>query len=124
MMLAAAKVLACFALGDAAVALSGLPVPGAAIGLLALLASFAPTGGPDPETAALFDRVVAHAPVLFVPAGAGLFADPALLGANAALLVLAVAAGTLVTLAVTGAAATLAIAAFARRGRHVAEPGP
>jgi holin-like protein len=114
MMISAAIVLACFALGHAFVVIAGLPVPGAAIGLLLLLATFIPTRGPDPRTSAMFDGLIPHAPVLFVPAGVGLFADPAILESSGFVLVVSVIVGTTVTLAVAGFAAAFALAVIDR----------
>ena len=114
-MTSAAIVLACFALGHAFVVLSALPVPGAAIGLMLLLVTFVPTGGPNQGTSAIFDGLIPLAPVLFVPAGVGILADPAILQNSGLVLVISVIVGTTITLAAAGFAAALALTVIDRR---------
>jgi holin-like protein len=70
-----ARVLALLIAAEAAAVLMAAPVPGAALGLIALALIFAVTGGPDPDIARLFDMVAPHAPLLFVPAAVGVVAN-------------------------------------------------
>lgn len=67
-MRALAIVAALVILGDTLAGASGLPVPGPALGLLALTLSFAWRGAPDAEMGALFDVAAPRFRLFFVPA--------------------------------------------------------
>jgi putative effector of murein hydrolase LrgA (UPF0299 family) len=69
------RVLALLIAAEAAAVLIEAPVPGAALGLVALALVFALTGGPDQDMRRLFDMLAPHAPLLFVPAAVGVVAN-------------------------------------------------
>lgn len=124
MIAAAARILALSALGHATAVQLDLPVPGAALGFVVLLGAFMAAGGPDRDTGALFDRAIPHAPVLFVPAGAGVLASPEIVRGEATTLLAVVVLGTITATAVTGLAASAAIAVVERRARSPMERTP
>ena len=97
-----ALVLALLFCGEAIAALLGVPIPGAALGLAALTAHLAIKGGPDPVMERVFDGVAPNAPLLFVPAAAGIVANLDLLALFWVQFVAAVVLGTGATLIVAG----------------------
>ena len=102
MLWATGTVLALTVLGDAISAGLGLPVPGAAIGMLVLAGVFAARGAVLPSTARLFDAISPHLPLFFVPAAVGVVANAELLTQAWLSVVAAIVFGTAVTLIVTG----------------------
>lgn len=97
-----ALVLALLFGGETAAALLALPIPGAALGLAALVVLLAIRGGPHHEMERLFDGVAPNAPLLFVPAAAGIVANLDLLALFWAQFVAAVVLGTGATLIAAG----------------------
>jgi holin-like protein len=59
-------------LGQTLVRATGLPLPGAVVGLLALLIAFVWRGGPDAHLRSVSGALLHNMSVLFVPAGVGL----------------------------------------------------
>ena len=104
--------------GDALAGATAAPVPGPALGLAALTACFAARRGADADLAALFDAVAPHAPLLFIPAAAGIVAHLDLLAAQAAAIAAAVLLGTAAALVAAGLAAQALLAAETRRERE------
>jgi putative effector of murein hydrolase LrgA (UPF0299 family) len=101
-MKALAIVVALVIVGDAVAGASGLPVPGPALGLLALTLRFAWRRGPDAEIGALFEVAAPRFQLFFVPAAVGVVANFDILAASWVFLVIAVIGGTAVALVVTG----------------------
>ena len=97
-----ALVLGLLFLGEIATALVDAPIPGAALGLALLAASLVIQGGPSAELEGLFAGVAPNAPLLFVPAAAGIVANLDLLALFWVQVVAAVVLGTAVTLLVAG----------------------
>ena len=104
MITAIALTLAAIILGDAITALLQLPVPGAIVGLLCAAGYFVWRGSPDPAMARMFDAVIPHAPILFVPAGAGVVANLDVIAAGFLAIVSVITLGTIATMLVTGLA--------------------
>lgn len=102
MIIAIALTLAAIILGDEITALLQLPVPGAIVGLLCAASYFAWRGSPDPAMERMFDAVIPHAPILFVPAGAGVVANLDVIAAGFLAIVSVITLGTVATLLVTG----------------------
>ena len=103
-------------LGDLVVESAGLPVPGAALGMLALAAWLTTRGGTDAELARLFDRVAPHFTLFFIPAAVGVVDHADLLAAVWPHVLVAVVLGTSATIVITGRLAQhLLHAASARR---------
>lgn len=101
-------------LGEIFAAVSGLPVPGAALGLAALAAAIASSGGPSSEMGRLFDAVAPHVPLLFVPATVSVIARLDDIAQVWAYLAVAAIPGTALTLAVAGLAAQALLKGAAR----------
>lgn len=95
-------VLAFTIFGDIAAERTGLPVPGAALGMLALAAWLTARGGADVNLASLFDRVSPHFTLFFIPAAVGVVDQTDLLATAWLYVLAAVVLGTSVTIAVTG----------------------
>lgn len=104
------QILACLALGDLVVALAGVPVPGAILGMMLLLIVLSVKGdgqghGEGLAAIRVSDRLLALLPLLFVPAGTGVIALVARIRLDAlpllAGLVLSWAAGLAVTAVVS-----------------------
>lgn len=70
MIFAIALTVKAIILGDAITPLLQLPAPAAVIGLLCAAICFVRRGSPDPAMAWMFDAMLPHAPILFVPARA------------------------------------------------------
>lgn len=115
MLKAIALVFGLLIAGDAVAAATALPVPGPALGLAALALVFAALRAPDPDLAALFDAVAPHAPLLFIPAAAGIVAHLDLLAAQAVAIAAAVLMGTAAALVAAGLAAQALLAPEAER---------
>ena len=108
------QILACLALGDLVVALAGVPVPGAILGMMLLLIVLSVKGqlkgdgqghGEGIAAIRVSDRLLALLPLFFVPAGTGVIALVARIRLDAlpllAGLVLSWAAGLAVTAVVS-----------------------
>ena len=115
MIQAIALILGLVVAGEATVQTLMLPLPGPALGLLALTALFFCRGGPDEATGRLFDAACPHFPVLFVPAAVGVVAALDTLALLWPMLVAAVLLGTLVTVLVTALIAQALLQAAERR---------
>lgn len=88
--------------GNAIVEASGLPIPGAALGLVALTAIFVATGGPDEGLAEMFDFATPYFPMFFVPAAVGVVNSGELLSLAWLHLAVAIVVGTALTIVATG----------------------
>lgn len=102
MLQSAAVVLFLLILGDAAAANLALPVPGAALGLFALVLVFAARGGPDRGSEELFDFAAPYFPLFFVPAAVGVVASLEVLVVAWMHVMVAIVLGTGATLLFTG----------------------
>jgi holin-like protein len=78
--------------------------PGAIIGLLCAAGYFLWRGSTDPAMAKLFDALIPHAPILFVPAGAGVVANLDVIAGGFLAIVTVITLGTVATLLATGLA--------------------
>lgn len=104
MIRSAAILLLLLIAGNAIAEASGLPIPGAALGLIALTAIFVATGGPDEGLAEMFDFATPYFPMFFVPAAAGVVNSGELLSLAWIHVAVAIVAGTAVTIIATGLA--------------------
>lgn len=98
----ATTVLAVFVICDSVAEAIAFPVPGAAIGMLLLLAYFGLRGGPDRETVMIFDRIAPHIPIFFIPAAAGIVANYDVGFGSWIAILFAIVPGTAITLICTG----------------------
>lgn len=92
-------------LGDTCASFSGLPVPGAAIGMLLLVGLFAIRGEADAALVRVFDAATPCFPMFFVPAAVGVISSVEVIATAWAQLAIAVIFGTAVTVAATGVVA-------------------
>jgi holin-like protein len=88
--------------GDATADFLHLPIPGSIIGLVAATFLFVCRGGPDPAMARMFDGVIRYAPMLFVPAGAGVVANLDVIAEGLMAIGLVITLGTAATIAAAG----------------------
>jgi len=88
-------------LGEVAVRLAGLPVPGPVIGLVALGLALLVARRPIQAVEEAADGIVRHLSLLFVPAGVGVVQYAPLLRAEAIAIAATLVLSTAVTLAVT-----------------------
>lgn len=102
MVRSAAIVLTLLICGDAIAEHFDLPIPGAALGLVVLAATFWALGGPDKGSEELFDFAAPYFPLFFVPAAVGVVANLDVLASAWVHVIVAVIAGTAVTLLATG----------------------
>lgn len=99
---AAALVLALVVVCDSVAQTIGIPVPGAAVGMILLFAVFKVRNGPDLGTAAIFDRIAPHIPVFFIPAATGIIINLDAFGREWISILLAIVVGTSLALIATG----------------------
>jgi holin-like protein len=88
--------------GEAVTTALEIPVPGPVVGLLVLAVVFAAREGPTPAMSRMFDAIIPYAPMLFVPAGAGVIAHADAIAANWLAIVSVITLGTFAVLLVTG----------------------
>ncbi|PNU01820.1 CidA/LrgA family protein [Novosphingobium guangzhouense] len=93
--------LVCQLTGEAIHRLTGLPLPGAVIGMVLLLAWLALVPRERPTLTAVSAWLTAHLAVMFVPAAVGLVDEGAALSLYGVGLVVATVTSTLLTLVVT-----------------------
>ncbi|MFD1196720.1 CidA/LrgA family protein [Seohaeicola saemankumensis] len=98
----AAIVLLLLILGDSVAEGLSLPVPGSALGLMALSIAFAMRGGPDKASSELFDFATPYFPLFFVPAAVGVVVSADMISANWVYIVTAIALSTAATLLISG----------------------
>ncbi|MBV8998364.1 MAG: CidA/LrgA family protein [Solirubrobacterales bacterium] len=94
--------LVCQLIGELTVRLTRLPVPGSVIGMLVLLLALSVRGA-QPHIAVASDRLLAHLPLLFVPAGVGATQYLGLLTQEWLPIGVTLVASTVLTIAVTAA---------------------
>lgn len=95
-------ILVTIVIGDALTRRLGLPIPGPILGLLMFGTLFVWRGTPDATMAKTFDHVIPHAPLLFVPAGAGVVAYLDVIAPALVAIVSVVTLGTAAALLVAG----------------------
>jgi holin-like protein len=95
-------VISLLIIGDVLVAITGLPVPGAVLGLLLLAGLHAARSHETANVSALFDAIIPFAPMLFVPAAVGVVANLDVIASAFLPIVSAVTFSTLAALLVTG----------------------
>lgn len=105
MVQSAAIVVCLLLLGDTVSDLLGLPVPGSAIGLLALSALLAWRGDRENRFGSLFDFLAPYFPLFFVPAAVGVIANLDDLVRAWLEIAVAIVLGTSAVLVVTGCVA-------------------
>jgi holin-like protein len=107
MLVAFVLILGAVLIGDVLTATLGVPIPGSVLGLLAAAALFASRGGgPTPSMSRIFDAIIPYAPMLFVPAGAGIVANWGLVTTSWFPIMAAATIGTGSALLVTGLSAS------------------
>lgn len=79
-----------------------LPVPGPVVGMLLLFAILRWRGEPPAQLSATAHGILAHLPLLFVPAGVGVIVHLPLLAREGAPLLVAIVVSTAITLLATG----------------------
>jgi holin-like protein len=109
-------VLCSVALGDIVTTYFSVPVPGSILGLLGAAALFAWRGEPAPAMGRMFDAVIPYAPLLFVPAGAGVVANLDWLAGSWMPIACALVFGTAGALVATGLTAQFLMQRFELRG--------
>jgi holin-like protein len=102
-----ALILVLIILGDAVTAGMAFPVPGSLLCLIAAGAFFASRGGPTQAMSRMFDGLIPYAPMLFVPAGAGVVTNLELIATGWLPIAAALTVGTAGALIATGAAAQI-----------------
>ncbi len=85
------------------------PVPGPAVGMVAMALYFVVRGAPTPSAARLFDTMIPIAPMFFVPAAVGVVANLDLIMSAWVSIVCAITLGTAATLVIAGLAAQSAL---------------
>lgn len=112
-------ILVCQLIGEVAVLITGLPVPGPVVGMLLLLALFFARRELPESVGRTADTLLAHLSLLFVPAGVGVLVHWERMRGEWLAIAAALVLGTLVTLAVT-ALTMLAVTRLIerRRGDH------
>ena len=98
---AIALLLVCQLAGEAVHRLTGLPLPGAVIGMVLLLAWLAFVPRERLTLTQVTGWLTAHLSIMFVPAAVGLMEEGAILSRYGLGIVVAVVVSTLLTLAVT-----------------------
>ena len=107
MLPALALVLVSIAIGDLVTTTLAVPIPGSILGLVGAAAYFASRGGPTPGMSGMFDGLIPYAPMLFVPAGAGVVANLDLIATSWLPIFAVITLGTAGALLATGLAAQL-----------------
>lgn len=102
MIRAMAIFLACQLIGTIIQEGTGLPIPGAVLGLVLLLAFLLRSGGPSPHLRDTAQGLLKYLGLLFVPAGVGVVTEFAELRANALAIAVAIPVSTVGGLVVTG----------------------
>ncbi|NKN34293.1 CidA/LrgA family protein [Marichromatium bheemlicum] len=97
-------ILTCQLLGESIVLLFDLPLPGPVLGMLLLFLWLLVRGGVSVPVAEAADGLLAHLPLLFIPAGVGVMVHWALLRAHWQALGAALLLGTLIALVATALA--------------------
>jgi len=98
---AIALLLVCQLVGEAVHRLTGLPLPGAVIGMVLLLAWLALVPRERLTLTQVTGWLTAHLSIMFVPAAVGVMEEGAILSRYGLGIVVAVVVSTLLTLAVT-----------------------
>jgi holin-like protein len=88
--------------GDVIVAATGLPVPGAVLGMLGLAAICSSWPRATDGVSRLFDAIIPYAPILFVPAAVGVIEHFNAIASAWLPIVLAITLSTAATIVVTG----------------------
>ncbi len=94
--------LLCQWLGELAVTVSGLAVPGPVVGMLLLLIGLLMLGQEPSELGAVADGLLQHLSLLFVPAGVGVMQHLGIIRLQWAPLLGVVILGTIITMLATG----------------------
>lgn len=108
-MTGAATVLAAAFVGDVLARVSGLPIPGPALGMAILMLFIALGGGRNAEVETLFDRIAPHMSIVFIPPAAGFISSLDLIAQHWLSVVVAVGVGTILAIAAAGLAFQLAL---------------
>ena len=95
-------ILSCQLIGELAVKLLTVPVPGPVVGMVLLFCFLLARGGIPENLAKAADGLLSHMSLLFVPAGVGVMMHFRLLGEDWLPITAALVVSTLLTIAVTG----------------------
>lgn len=106
MLQALTLIFSCQLLGESLVRLLSLPLPGPVLGMLFLFLGLLLRGEIPDALGRSADTLLAHLPLLFVPAGVGVMVHWELLRASWPALLAALLIGTMVTLVVTAVTMT------------------
>lgn len=79
-----------------------VPIPGSILGLVFFGTIFVWRGAPDPTMAKTFDHLIPHAPLLFVPAGAGVVAYLEVIASSFVAIAAVITVGTAAAMLVAG----------------------
>lgn len=112
MLFAGVIVITLLIAGDVIVASLGIPVPGAVLALLALASLCATSRDAGVRIPKLFDAVIPHAPMLFVPAAVGVIANVPVIASAWMPIVSAITLSTAATLIVAGHALQMFLRLF------------
>jgi holin-like protein len=104
MLIAIVLVSSLLVAGDVLVAVTGIPVPGAVLGMLGLVLVCAGLPNSTADVSRLFDAIIPFAPMLFVPAAVGVIANVEAIASAWLPIVLAITLSTAASLLVTGLA--------------------
>lgn len=99
---ALAILLVCQLAGTVVQQASGLPIPGAVLGLVMLLVWLVRTGGPSPALHDTAQGLLKYLGLLFVPAGVGVISELPAIEQNGLALAIAIPVSTILGLLVTG----------------------
>ncbi len=110
-------ILFCQLIGEVAVLVTGLPVPGPVLGMLLLLAWLFVRGGICEDVGRTADTLLANLSLLFVPAGVGVLVHWERVRDQWTAIAAALVLGTLIALAVTALTMAGVQWLMARRGR-------
>jgi holin-like protein len=108
--------LACQLTGEAIHRLTGLPLPGAVIGLMLLIGWLALVRAERPTLGAVSSWLTAHLSVMFVPAAVGLIEEGPALSHYGVGLVVATVVSTVLTLVITALVFRWALARYMPEG--------
>lgn len=101
MIAAIATLLLCQLLGEGLHLITGLPLPGAVIGMFLLLGWLLLRPGERPTLVQVSAWLTAHLSVMFVPAAVGIMEEGSVLARNGVAIVVATLISTALTMAVT-----------------------
>lgn len=94
-------ILICQLVGEVAVRVSGVPIPGPVVGMALLFLGLLVKGGIPDGLARAADGLLGNLSLLFVPAGVGVMLHTQLLGRELVPIAASILLGTLITITIT-----------------------